>query len=292
MRKLAAFAAILIFPVLMLADQITLKDGNAFNGTFLGGTATNITFRDNNGVRHRFNVGDIQSLYFGTSYSGNRGSANRSVRDYDGPSTNTDRPYTNTDRPYANTDRPYTNTGRPYTNTGGTRILPSGTQIAVRTDEVIESRTATEGQTFSATIEQDVMDDAGNVAIPRRSTARLVIRDIRAGSTTGSPNLVLDLDSVTVNGQRYMVSTEDVTQSGQSGIGKNRRTAEMVGGGAALGTLLGAIAGGGKGAIIGAISGAAAGGAVQVLTKGKEVRVPAETMLTFRLDQPLRLRPV
>jgi len=63
----------------------------------------------------------------------------------------------------------------------------------------------------------------------------------------------------------------------------------MVGGGAALGTLLGALAGGGKGAAIGAIAGAAAGGGVQVLTKGREIRVPAETVLHFRLDQPLHL---
>jgi len=63
----------------------------------------------------------------------------------------------------------------------------------------------------------------------------------------------------------------------------------MVGGGALLGTLLGAIAGGGKGAAIGLLAGAAAGGTAQVLTKGREVRVPAETVLTFRLDQPLNL---
>jgi outer membrane lipoprotein SlyB len=87
-----------------------------------------------------------------------------------------------------------------------------------------------------------------------------------------------------------MVSTEDLSRSNSQGIGKNKRTAEMVGGGAALGTLLGAIAGGGKGAAIGAIAGAAAGGGVQVLTKGHEIRVPAETVLNFRLDQPLHLR--
>ena len=68
------------------------------------------------------------------------------------------------------------------------------------------------------------------------------------------------------------------------GIGANRRTATMVGGGAALGTLLGAIAGGGKGAAIGAVAGAVAGGAAQVLTRGKEVNVPAET----ELDVPAR----
>ena len=99
-----------------------------------------------------------------------------------------------------------------------------------------------------------------------------------------------DLDSVEVNGRRYNVSTEDLRRGDDRGIGANRRTGEMVGGGAVLGTLLGAIAGGGKGAAIGAIAGAAAGGGVQVLTKGREIRVPAETVLNFRLDQPLTLR--
>jgi outer membrane lipoprotein SlyB len=112
-----------------------------------------------------------------------------------------------------------------------------------------------------------------------------------SGGTTSSPELALDLQSVMVNGRGYLVSTADVERSGREGIGKNRRTAEMVGGGAVLGTLLGAIAGGGKGAAIGAIAGAAAGGTAQVLTKGKEVKVPAETLLTFRLDEPVRLQP-
>jgi outer membrane lipoprotein SlyB len=80
-----------------------------------------------------------------------------------------------------------------------------------------------------------------------------------------------------------------VTKSNAEGLGKNKRTAEMVGGGAVLGTILGAIAGGGKGAAIGAAAGAAAGAGVQVLTRGKEVKVPAETQLTFQLDQPVNL---
>jgi outer membrane lipoprotein SlyB len=107
--------------------------------------------------------------------------------------------------------------------------------------------------------------------------------------TLSSGSYVLDLQSIRVNGRRYIVNTEDV-KKGETGIGANRRTAEYVGGGAALGTLLGAIAGGGKGAAIGAIAGAAAGGGVQVLTKGKEIRVPAETVLNFRLEEPLHLR--
>jgi uncharacterized protein YcfJ len=109
------------------------------------------------------------------------------------------------------------------------------------------------------------------------------------GGITGTSTLELDFASVTVNGRPYMVSSESVRESGRQGIGANRRTAEMMGGGAALGTLIGAIAGGGTGAAIGAAVGAAAGGTTQVLTKGNQVRVPAETVLNFQLDQPLRL---
>jgi hypothetical protein len=74
-----------------------------------------------------------------------------------------------------------------------------------------------------------------------------------------------------------------------TGIGKNKRTAETVGGGAALGTIIGAIAGGAKGAAIGVLVGAAGGAGIEVLNKRKDVRVPAETLLNFRLDRPVSL---
>ena len=167
--------------------------------------------------------------------------------------------------------------------------ISSGTRIAVRNDEPIDSENASSGQTYSATVIQDVQGDAGEVLIPKESPAELVIRQVASGTTTSSSHVVLDLKSVTVNGHRYRVSSEDVTQSGKAGLGKNRRTAEMVGGGAVLGTLIGAIAGGGKGAAVGAIAGGAAGGTAQVLTRGKTVKVPAETVLNFQLDRPLHL---
>jgi len=171
----------------------------------------------------------------------------------------------------------------------GSVTVPAGTEIAVRTNEAIDSQNASADQHYSATVLQDVRGSAGETLIPKDSNADLVVRQINSGGTIQGGNLVLDLDSITVNGQRYRVSSEDLKQSGSSGIGKNKRTAEMVGGGAALGTLLGAIAGGGKGAAIGAAAGAGAGGTAQVLTKGKTVKVPAETVLRFRLDQPLHL---
>lgn len=170
-----------------------------------------------------------------------------------------------------------------------TVTVPTGTKISVRNDEAIDSQNASEGQTYPATVIQAVEGNAGEVVIPKASPARLILRRVSTGGTTGTSQLVVDLDSITIDGHRYRVSTEDVTQRGRQGIGKNRRTAEMVGGGAVLGTLLGAIAGGGKGAAIGAIAGGTAGGGAQVLTRGKKVNVPTETILSFQLDRPLRL---
>ena len=105
-------------------------------------------------------------------------------------------------------------------------------------------------------------------------------------------DLALDLESLTVSGRRYAVAADPVAAgSGQKdGIGSNKRTVEYVGGGALLGTIIGAIAGGGKGAAIGAAAGAGAGVGTQVLTRGKTVKVPAESLLTFRLEHSLQMR--
>src|SRR5207302_1499954 len=167
--------------------------------------------------------------------------------------------------------------------------VPSGAEIVVRTNEAINSKTASEGKTYPAQVQQDVMGNNGQVLIPKGSTAELAVKKASSGGTTGSSDLALGLQSINIGGHPYQVSTANVNQSNQQGIGKNKRTGEMVGGGAALGTLLGAVAGGGKGALIGAIAGATGGGTAQVLTKGKEVKVPAETTLRFRLDQPMVL---
>jgi len=169
-------------------------------------------------------------------------------------------------------------------------VAPAGTELVVRTVEAIDSRNANADQTFSAIVEQQVKDESGGVIIPERSSAQLMIRQMSSGGKTGSPEMVLDVQSITVDGRRYMVSTTDVTQKSDTGIGKNKRTAEAVGGGAALGTIIGTIAGGGKGAAIGVLVGAAGGAAAQVLTKGHDVRVPAETVLKFRLDKPVTLQ--
>ncbi len=166
-------------------------------------------------------------------------------------------------------------------------LIPAGTSLVIRTNEAIETQQA--GQTFSAQLGEDVENQSGQILAPRGSPVELVVAQVSSGGTVGTPELQLGLRSITINGRKYSISTENAVQRGEEGLGRNRRTGEMVGGGAVLGTLLGAIAGGGRGAVAGAIGGAAAGAAVQVLTRGKEVSVPAETLLTFRTEEPLRL---
>lgn len=285
MGRLATFALMAFLPVGLAAQQtLTLKDGTQFRGRMTAGSSQSITFQDANGERHRYDVSEVQSITFtdnANTYN-NNGTYNNSSSNNDSGAYNNGR----RNRNDVNRNGGY-NDG---TNSAGSRTIPSGTELVVRTNETIDSTNATEGRTYSAQLNRDVMDSNGAVLIPRGSDVQLVIRSMSQGGTLSSGNLALDLQSVNVNGRRYLVSTQDL-QRGGTGIGKNRRTAEMVGGGAALGTLLGAIAGGGKGAVIGAIAGAAAGGGVEVLTKGKNVKVPAETVLTFRLDEPMQLQP-
>lgn len=168
--------------------------------------------------------------------------------------------------------------------------LPVGTEISVRNEETIDSGKAVEGQSFPAEVTKDVLDATGAVVIPSGSNAQIVIRSAsKGGRFRGTSDLVMDLASVSIDGRQYQLSTADLEERGRSGVGANRRTGEFAGGGAAIGAIIGAIAGGGKGAAIGAGSGAGAGAVAQVLTKGT-IKVPVETVLTFKLDRPLRVR--
>jgi outer membrane lipoprotein SlyB len=171
-----------------------------------------------------------------------------------------------------------------------TYALPAGTEIPVRTEEAIDSAKATEGQTFAAEVTSDVLDANGDVVIPQGANAQIIIRSAtKGGRIKGTADLVLDLASVSVDGRMYQLSTTDLVKQGKTGMGANKRTAEYTGGGAAIGAIIGAIAGGGKGAAIGAGSGAGAGAITQMVTKGGSIKVPVETVLTFKLDKPLRV---
>jgi hypothetical protein len=167
---------------------------------------------------------------------------------------------------------------------------PAGTAVAVRVAQSIDSATAAEGQTYPVEVAGDVRDAGGHLVIPSGSAGLVVINSAsRGGRFKGQSDLVLSLQSVTVAGSPYAVNSTTVAEVGKQGMGKNKRTAKFAGGGAALGAIVGAIAGGGKGAAIGAGVGAGGGLVAQAATKGPSIRVPAESVLTFRLEQPLRV---
>ncbi len=166
--------------------------------------------------------------------------------------------------------------------------VSAGTEIRVRTDQTITAKPGTNhNSVVPGTVSQDVLDSQGNVAIPRGSRAELAV------VSTDNNELTLDLKSVTVHGHQYNIRSEGTSTAGSTkrgGLGANKRTGKYVGGGAVAGTIIGALAGGGKGAAIGALAGGAAGAGAQVVTRGKELNVPAETQLAFRLNNGLTLR--
>jgi hypothetical protein len=166
----------------------------------------------------------------------------------------------------------------------GERSIPAGTIVQVRNNQTIDSKNAAAGQVFAGLVTHDVTDRTGHVVIPAGSPVELVVR------SSPKHQVALDLQAITIAGRRYQVLSESATIQGanKSGLGANKRTAKFVGGGALGGSVIGALAGGGPGAAIGAFAGGATGAAAQVLTKGKSVRVPAESLLTFRLTHPLR----
>lgn len=173
--------------------------------------------------------------------------------------------------------------------TSSAAVLPSGTQLAIRTNENIEATPSDVGKTFSAEVARTIENQNGTVLVPKGSPVALTIASVN-NPTLGENQAELALRSITIHGRRYLVSTNTVAEQGSGGLGKNKKTAEMVGGGAVLGTVIGAVAGGGKGAAIGAVLGGAGGAGAQVLTKGKQVKVPAESVLTFQLSQAVRLQ--
>jgi hypothetical protein len=164
--------------------------------------------------------------------------------------------------------------------------IDAETMFKVRTTQAIDVKSA-DGLIFTGTVEEDVLDRNGDVAIPEGATVELMARK-------NGDEMTLDLESVTVNGRRYAVLADPSTvgtsgriESGARTIGANRDTAVYVGGGALLGTIIGAVTGGGEGAAIGAAVGAGAGAATQIVTKGKSVYLPAESLVTFRLARRL-----
>jgi hypothetical protein len=278
------------------ADTVITKAGTSYSGQYLGGQAGSIGFTDTSGIQYTFPIRDVQSLVFtsvndtvtlrnGKVYSGTfQGSDPLAFKDnlgilYQFPKKDVESLVLSSAA-----------VAIAVTPPANAKVIPTGTEIHIRTNENIDSGNASPGQRFSAEVTEAVDDLSGSMAIPAHSAAKLLILS-ESGGGAGSPYLYLDLDSVTINGHVHRVFTSELKESNNQGFGKNKRTAEMLGGGAAIGGLLGAIFGGGKGAGIGAAAGGGGGFITQLFTRGKQVKVPAETVLHFRLEKPLVLQP-
>ena len=259
---------------------VVLRDGTRATGGVASSTASEITVNLDGGGSRTIPMKDVRRVDYGETATAAKPAAParaRGAKPRQPPPARS--PLTKT-----------TTIRRPRPCRASTRVLPAGTSIPVRNEETIDSAKAVEGQVYAAEIASDIKDAEGAIVIPRGSNAQPgdQVRHARAGRFRGSSDLVLDLVSVSIDGQQYGLDVSDISQKGRSGIGGNKRTGEFMGGGAAVGAIIGAIAGGGKGAAIGAGSGAGAGAVTQILTKGS-IKVPAETILTFKLDSPLKV---
>jgi hypothetical protein len=151
----------------------------------------------------------------------------------------------------------------------------------------IHVKHAETGETFSGVIVNPVHVD-GNTVIPSGSTAvGVVVRAHKRGHFKGSSILQLTLTGINVNGKHYRIDTSNLTRTKK---GKGKRTAAFIGGGAGLGMLIGGVATGGVGLLVGGLAGAGAGTAGAAFTGNRDVNIPAESVLSFRLAQPIQLR--
>ena len=165
-------------------------------------------------------------------------------------------------------------------------VVPQGTVLTVRLGEGLSSKESQAGQTFTASLVNPVEAD-GKVVIPAGATATgTVVAAQAAGKFKGASLLQIKLDSVTIGGRQHAIETSSVSRSEK---GKGKRSAALIGGGAGAGALIGALAGGGKGAAIGALVGGGAGTAGSAYTGNRDIVLPAESALTFKLEAPLEV---
>jgi hypothetical protein len=165
-------------------------------------------------------------------------------------------------------------------------VVPAGTVLTVRTGQELGSKTSPVGTAFTGSIATPITIEGKNVIATGSAITGTVKNAKKAGRFKGGAVLVLTLDSVTINGHQYNIETDSFEQTS---TGKGKRTAGMVVGGTGAGAAIGGLAGGGKGAAIGALVGAGAG-TVGAATGKRDITLPAESALSFRLVQPLTLK--
>jgi hypothetical protein len=168
-----------------------------------------------------------------------------------------------------------------------TITIPQGAEMRVSVDQTLSSANAQPGEGFDATLLGPVRA-GGQTVIPTNARVKGQVVSVKAsGRLSGTAELAVTLVSVEINHQRYNIQTDTLARSGTT---HKKRDIIAIGGGSALGAIIGGIAGGGKGAAIGAAAGAGAGTAGAAATGKKDVTLPAETTLIFHLAAPLRVQ--
>ncbi len=186
---------------------VLLRDGTQVAGIVTASTPSGITLMGDDKVSHTLSMAQVKSVSYDQPQAGRSGTADSGVA-----------------QPDATHDDHY----HPPVSAiqSRTYALPAGALIPVRTEETIDVAVASAGQTYAAEVTRDIRDADGAVVIPRGSNAQIIIRSAaRGGRIKGASDLVLDLDSVSVEGRLYRLDTQDVIRKGRDGVGKNRRTA-------------------------------------------------------------------
>ena len=267
-RFLSAVALGLFFVGAATADTLELKDGRILKGKYLGGTQAVLRF-ELNGEVQTFSTTEIVALTF----TGNPGHSAPAPAPAAAP---------------AETPAMAPTAGVASSLSGGNVTIPAGQSLLVRMIDSVDSSKNHVGDVFHASLETDL--NVSNSIVARKGTdvyGRLANAQ-EAGHVSGSAELQLELTRIVIDGKDYPIVSSDYSLRGK---GRGSDTAKKVGGGAVAGAIIGAIAGGGKGAAIGAGVGSAAGAGVQVFTRGQQVKVPSETLLEFRLQQPVTVAP-
>jgi hypothetical protein len=268
------------------ADVLILKNGRAISGTFQGGDPGGISFLVN-GQYQRHELKDIQSITIVPTPTGSSSSSSAPAPSYSSGSTSLSSGQAPPSSGGTWTTQPATSSAASSAQQPSMGVtLGSGTIITVRMLDTVDSSVHETGQTFRATLDEP-LSVGGRVVAQRGApvTTKLVAVQ-EAGRISGRSELALVLYDITVDGRKYEVTSEQVAQAGGS---RGAQSATRIGGLAAVGAVIGAIASGGKGAAQGAAAGAGAGTAIQVMTKGEKVQIPAESRLEFTLSTPLYL---
>lgn len=255
------------------ADTLELKNGSLIKGKFIGGTDSEISFQVGSTLQ-KYKVADIVSLKF-DSEGATPGTAPDTTRDTPSPNK-TPASTSSSSLP----DDPGTVAhveAKPANIT-----IPVGTRISVRTIDAIDSTTNLPGDRFQASLDEPLTVD-GNVVVARDALVygRLT-QSKESGTFAGKSQLRLELTGIVVNGKMVPIVTGEYEVTGKS---RGASTAKRTIAGAALGSLIGAVADGGQGAAIGAGAGAGAGAASEVIIGSEQIKVPSETLIDFALEQ-------